>query len=168
MKFKLFLLLLLSAALPSLAQSAGLQGVVLDASTGAPINGAKVTLSSQAIARQSGLSGDFILPNAQAGSDFIIVTCDGYAPLSLEVAIPANGVVQLGEIKLDKANLNADDYFGSIEDLVFDENVLEDEEGNSQSVAALTGANDNLYYSTASYNFGPMYFRYRGYDSRYQ
>lgn len=168
MKFRLFLLLLLSAALPTLAQSIRLQGSVVDASTGAPLKGAVVTLRAQELGSQSTAAGEFVIPGAAQGQDFVIVACDGYQPVSVQVEIPASGTYELGLVKLVPQQPAATAYVSEFTDLIFDESVMEDEEGASQNIAALTGANDNIYYNTASYNFGPMYFRFRGYDSQYQ
>ena len=168
MRLKLFLLVLLTAALPSLAQTMKLQGSVVDAATGAPLKGAVVSMQKQGIGGKSGLAGDFSINGAVKGTEYIVVTCDGYEPLGIDVSLAESGDFQLGEIKLKKAVTEEEAFFEDVSDLVFDESVIEDEDGSSQNVTALTGGNDNLYYSTASYNFGPMYFRYRGYDSQYQ
>ncbi|MDE6135607.1 MAG: hypothetical protein K2F79_08535, partial [Muribaculaceae bacterium] len=77
----------------------------------------------------------------------------------------ANGELGVIELVPDKP---ADDYYGDIDDLIFEESVLDDDEGGSQNVAALTGSNDNIFYNTASYNFGPMYYRFRGLENQYQ
>ncbi len=53
------------------------------------------------------------------------------------------------------------------EELLFDQSMLDEEEGNVQSIGALVGAGDNIYYSAASYDFSAMRFRIRGYDSQY-
>ncbi|MCC8114337.1 MAG: TonB-dependent receptor [Bacteroidales bacterium] len=168
MRLKLFLLLLLAAWLPSIAQTVRVQGSVVDASTGAPIKGAVVTLRDQSLGAQSGAAGDFIISGAGQGTDFIIIDCDGYEPVAIDVNLPNVRQFEIGEIRLNKKNAVVDEFTWDLSDMLFDESALEDDEGNSQNIAALTGANDNLYYNTASYNFGPMYFRYRGYDSRYQ
>ena len=168
MRLKLFLLVLLTAALPSLAQTMKLQGSVVDAATGAPLKGAVVSMQKQGIGGKSGLAGDFSINGAVKGTEYIVVTCEGYEPLGIDVSLAESGDFQLGEIKLKKAVTEEEAFFEDVSDLVFDESVIEDEDGSSQNVTALTGGNDNLYYSTASYNFGPMYFRYRGYDSQYQ
>ena len=47
MRLKLFLIVLLAAVLPGLAQSSKIVGTVVNASTGAPISGATVSLSKQ-------------------------------------------------------------------------------------------------------------------------
>lgn len=168
MRLKLFLLLLLSATLPTLAQDIKLQGSVVDASTGAPIKGAVVTLRGQELGGLSDATGGFLIPGASIGQDYIIITCEGYEPYTIDLTLPSVSNFQIGEIKLKKAGTFEEEIFEDFSDMIFDEAVLENEEGSSQNIAALTGANDNIYYSTASYNFGPMYFRFRGYDSQYQ
>ena len=44
MKLKLFLLMLLAAFLPAMAQNASVTGLVVNGSTGAPVSGAQVML----------------------------------------------------------------------------------------------------------------------------
>ncbi|MGN0219448.1 MAG: carboxypeptidase regulatory-like domain-containing protein [Muribaculaceae bacterium] len=165
MRLKLFLLLLLTATLPSLAQTATVVGVVTDGSNGSPVSGAYVTLQDRGVSATTGFNGDFRVTGVQPGDVYVIVTCDGYQSAGFNATIKAPST-DLGTISLTPDS--ADDFYGDNEDMIFDESVLEDEEGNTQGIAALTGANDDIYYSTASYNFSPMYFRYRGYDSEYQ
>ncbi len=168
MRLKLFLLLLLSAALPMLAQTVKLQGSVVDSSTGAPLKGATVTLRTQGLGAASMQSGDFFIDAAKAGADYVIISCEGYEPIGLDINVPNVKSFNLGQLRLTKQNATADDFMAEFESMLYDENSIEDEEGNSQSVAALTGANDNIYFSEGSYNFSPMYFRFRGYDNAYQ
>ncbi|MDE6311918.1 MAG: TonB-dependent receptor [Muribaculaceae bacterium] len=169
MKLKLFLLLLLAAILPSAAQTPATQtivGVVVNSNTGSPVAGAKVLLREKGVTATTNFNGDFRL-NVPAGTgmDYLVVMSDAYDSYSVNVG--DHGNINLGEIRLLPAG-EATEFYGDQEDLMFDEAVVDDEEGASQSIAALTGSNDNLYYSTASYNFSPMYFRFRGYDSMYQ
>lgn len=167
MKLKLFLLLLLSVTVPALAQTASVAGRVIDADTGNPIPGASVTLGNGGINVTTGVAGDFSVSKAPAGAVVIFVNANGYTSGSKAVELYNNQSVDAGTIKLYN-EMAGGEFFEDHQDMLFDEAVLEDEEGNSQSVAALTGAADDVYYSTASYNFGPMYFRYRGYNSEYQ
>ena len=81
MRLKLFVLLLLSASLPILARTVKLQGVVVDAATGAPIPGATISLRTQGIASPSGVAGDFLLPGVNAGQDYLLIVADGYLSL---------------------------------------------------------------------------------------
>lgn len=161
-------LLLLTASVHVSAQNAVLRGVVVDAATGSPLNGAVVTIRQQGMSGATGKAGDFLIKGLRDGADYVIVTCDGYQPLGIDVDLAGNDNVSIGEVRLVQSDAMKSEFDETLADLIFDESVLEDEEGTSQNIAALTGANDNVYYSTASYNFGPMYFRYRGLDSQYQ
>ena len=166
MRLKLFLLVLLTALLPSLAQTSNVVGVVLNGSTGSPVSGAYVSLRGADKTVQSTFSGNFALSAAAGGSDYLVITCDGFEAAGLDINLTP-GTVNVGEIRLVTADF-ATDFYGDDDDIIYDEAMLEDEEGNSQGIAALTGANDNIYYNTASYNFGPMYFRFRGLQNEYQ
>ncbi len=167
MRLRLFLLLLVAALWPALTSSAAtLVGVVVDGTSGSPVCGATVFLRDQNVQAVTDFNGHFRLVSPDNIDGTVIVDCAGYNTFVVDIPV-GSGTVNAGEIRL--SNEEADnEMFGNIEDLVFDEAALDDDEGSSQSVAALTGANDNIYYNTASYNFGPMYFRYRGLDNQYQ
>ncbi len=170
MKLKLFLMLLLSVALPTVAQKASVTGRVIDSATGNPVAGAIVRLGDKGTTVSTGISGDFSISNAPAGAVVIMIEAPGYSTASRAVELYNNQSIDAGTVKLynEFAISGSEDFNVENQDMLLDEAVLEDEEGNSQALTALTGANDNVYYSEASYNFGPMYFRYRGYDSEYQ
>ncbi len=167
MRLKLFVLLLLTAALPMLAQKTGLTGTVVDAYTGAPVKGANVMLNSQSIFVTAGPSGDFSITNAKEGHDILIVAAFGYNDLSVPVDIVEGVVKNLGDLKLVNSDLNTV-YYEDQEDMLFDENVLDDDDSGAQSIAVLTGASDDIYYNASNYDWNAMRFRFRGYDSQYQ
>lgn len=168
MKLKLLPLLVLTATVPVAARQVSLRGVVVDAATGRPLSGAVVSVRQQGVSGSTGKAGDFLIKGLRDGADYVIVSCDGYEPYGVDLSVDGSDNVTVGEVRLVKTDAMKSEFDEALADLIFDESVLEDEEGASQSIAALTGANDNVYYSTASYNFGPMYFRYRGLDSQYQ
>ncbi len=167
MRFKLFLLLLLTAVLPSLAQKTGVAGTVVDSNTGAPVDGATVMLNSQSIIVTTGPAGEFRITHAKPGNDEITVAAYGYNDQTVPVSITAGRVSDIGDVKLLSSDLNSV-FYEDQQDMYFDQNILEDEEGNSQSIAMLTGASDDVYYNAASYDFSVMRFRMRGYNSEYQ
>lgn len=158
MRLKLFLLALLAAILPVMAQTRTVNGIVLDATTEQPLAGAFVTANGLSVT--TGLDGKFTI-ELPANAGALSVSYVNYDPQQVAVNPDVN-VIRLNPETAET------DFFGENEDLVFDESILEDENENTQGIAALTGANDDIFYNTASYNFGPMYFRYRGYDSQYQ
>lgn len=163
MRVKLFLLLSLLVALPALAQRTGVRGSVVDAKTGLPVVGATVMLDEQGISVTSGPNGDFSISDAVAGNDRLLVLSYGYKDWMQDVIISANVVENVGTIKL----VGIADGSNDSDDFIVSESQIEDEEGNSQSIATLSGANDNIFYQAASYDFSLMRFRVRGYDSEY-
>ena len=164
MRIKLFLLLLLTAALPGLAQQAGISGTVIDATTGNPVAGAAVMLNDQGLVVITGPAGDFSISNVNPGSDVITVAAYGYSDLTQPVQLMGYDA-DLGQLKLISAAEPAGIFNETRQELLFDQTALEDEEGNAQSVGVLTGASDNIYYNASNYNFSVMRFRMRGYDS---
>ncbi|MDE7407822.1 MAG: carboxypeptidase-like regulatory domain-containing protein, partial [Muribaculaceae bacterium] len=87
MRVRLFLLLLLSAVLPSLAQNATVTGTVVDASTGTPVAGAVVTLLQQGLKATTGPAGDFSISRASGGDDFLTVSAPGFDKTGFNVAL---------------------------------------------------------------------------------
>lgn len=167
MRLKLFLFLLLSATVPMIAQSTGLSGIVIDAGTGSPISGATVMLNEQGILVTTGPAGDFRISDATAGSDVLTIVNYGYADHYQNVEIYNNQISDLGKISLSSERQGAQ-YYEEQQDMLFDQSALDDDEGGSQTIGALTGAQDNIYHTTAGFDFQPMYFRIRGYNSEYQ
>ena len=163
MKLKLFLLLLLTAILPLTAQNAAtntIVGVVVNSNTGSPVAGATVLLRDKGVTATTNFNGDFrISVPAGETTDHLVISSDAYDSYSMPVG--GAGTVNLGEIRLNPAATTSD-FYGDQDDLLFDEAVVEDEEGAAQSISSLAGSNDNLFYNTASYNFSPMYYRFRG------
>lgn len=165
MRLKLFLLMLLTATFPILAQQATVKGTVVDAVTGNPVAGAAVMLNDQGTVVTTGPAGDFSISNANPGSDVIVIAAYGYNDLMQPVTLQ-NGIgSDLGVLKLGSALSTGKAFDESRQEIMFDQNAIEDEEGNDQSVGILTGASDNVYYNASNYNFSVMRFRMRGYDS---
>lgn len=167
MKLRLFLLLLLAAVWPAMQSvAATVVGVVVNGSNGAPLSGVTVALRDAGLHTSTNFNGQFSLQTNGTGSDYLAVTADGYEAYGMDVVLTGT-TVNVGEIRLTSYDFGQE-FYGDAGDLMFDEALMDEDEGASQGVSALTGANDNIYYNTASYNFGPMYFRYRGMDSQYQ
>lgn len=164
MKQRIQLLLMLLVALPTLAAT-GLKGVVVDALTGKPIADANIMLRDQGAFVVTADDGTFTISDAKAGKDVLQIVAYGYLDLSEDVEIIPGITKNIGELKMkvssfDASLLNQDDY-------VFDESQLLEDEGSSQTIGTIQGANDNVFYQTANYDFSVMRFRIRGYDSEY-
>ena len=78
MRIKLFLLLSLFFALPAIAQTTGVSGVVLDKSTNAPVQGAIVTIDNQNLTVTTSVDGSFRIANAKPGTDKVSVVGYGF------------------------------------------------------------------------------------------
>ncbi len=167
MRVKLLLLMVLACALPSLAQNASVSGTLVDEYTGAPLAGATVMLREQGIRTVTGPSGQFTISKAQPGQDYLLAMAFGYNDVEESVTLVNGKNVDLGFVKLMNSD-NLSDFYTEQQDMLFDEQALDDEESTAQTINALTGASDNIYYNASNYNFSTMYFRFRGYDSQYQ
>jgi len=172
MRLKLFLLLSLFASLSLLAQQ-GIKGVVVDANTGQPVPGLTVMLDNQGTTVTTGPSGDFMISSAQPGNDVLVVVGYGYKDWTQSIEIFKGSVDNVGTIRIQPSNFSSTgEVMEDNRQQIYTENMLteqdlEDEEGNSQSVAVLTGASDNPFYQAASYDFSLMRFRMRGYQNEY-
>ena len=170
MKLKLFPLMLLGAAVPSVAQTAAVSGTVVDAGTGAPVSGATISIQDQGITVTTGPAGDFRISTALPGEAVLTVSAPGYAAGATQLRLYNDQSVNAGNVILVSDDDN--EFVVLTEDnnneLLFDESMLEDEEGNGQNVTALTGASDNIYYKFTRYGYSPLYSNYRGVGSRYQ
>lgn len=163
-----FLLLscLITAAAPAIAQKAALSGTVVDANTGSPLKGVLVTLSPQGLKAVTGPNGDFLIQGAKPGDATVSVDTPSFNPYTVNVELHDGQTVTMGQLPLANSDLLTT-YYEDQEDIYFDENAIDDEESAAQSVGALTGASDNIYYNAANYNWSIMRFRYRGYNSEY-
>lgn len=163
MRLKLFLLLLLTVTLPALAQKSALSGKVVDATTGLPVEGAIVMLDNQGLSVTTGPTGEFIINNAKVGSDNLLIIAYGFSDLTHPVEITAADS-KLGDLKISKG-ADALSYDESQAEMRYDQQAIEDEEGNAQTIGVLGGASDNIFHNAAAYNFSVMRFRTRGYDN---
>ena len=168
MRLKLFLLLTLLLSASAMLAQTGVQGRVIDAKSGLPVAGATVMLDDQGNTVTTGPNGDFLISDAKSGTDLLLVLGYGYKDWQTKVEIPAKGITNMGVISMNPSSFSAADQAADEnKDVVITESQLEDEEGNTQAVATLSGANDNPFYQAASYNFSTMRFRIRGYNSEY-
>ncbi len=168
MRLKLFLLLALFATLPMLAQRAGVRGIVLDAKSGMPVVGATVILDNQGNAATTDVDGAFVIDDAKSGADQLLVLAYGYNDWSRDVTIVGGMIEDLGTIQVDPVSFEsaeALEYRNAMADMTLSESQLEDEEGNTQEVALLSGATDNPFYQASSYTFSTARFRIRGYEN---
>ena len=165
MKQRLCLLLALLLSCTLYAQRTGMSGVVTDAESGRPLPGVAVTLVGQDITVFTGPSGDFRIGTAAPGQALLTISASGYNGVEQVVNVVKDQIVDLGKIAIRQGqSAYATDDDGLI---TFDESMIDDDSGTSQTIGNLSGANDDIYARTASYAFGATRFRMRGYDSQY-
>lgn len=168
MRLKLFLMFAASCALGAMAQTAVVTGSVVDADTGAPIPGAVITIPDQGISVTAGPAGDFRISNARPGEVVLNILAAGFADGGKQVRLFNGQDINAGAIGL----MTDDGFYAyneeNTQDQLFDETMLEDEEGNQQSITALAGASDDIYYKFTRYGYSPLYSNYRGYGSAFQ
>lgn len=170
MRFKVFLPLLISATTATVAsaQTAVLTGQVVDADTGSPISGALVTIPGQNITVTTGPAGDFSISNALPGEAVVNVIAYGYDDGAQQLRLN-NGTSESVVFRISSENSDSELYNkDNNDDMLFDESLLEDEEGNQQNVTALNGASDDIFYKFSRYGYQPLYSNYRGYGSANQ
>jgi hypothetical protein len=163
------LLLALFATLPLLAQRTGVQGLVVDAKNGLPVVGATVMLDNQGYAATTDALGKFLIDDARQGTDELLVLCYGYKDWSQAVTIIDGEIENLGTIQVEPVSFESAEvmeYRNAVADMALSESQLEDEEGNTQEVALLSGATDNPFYQASSYTFSTARFRIRGYENQ--
>ena len=169
-KLKLLLILLVVATLQAFGLPTGVHGVVVDSRTGEPVAGATVILDVQGNMVTTGPSGDFRISDASPGNDQLVVVGYGYKDLTLDVELLDNTIINVGTLRLESTTAGSEtsqQFKQFANEMVLSEQELEDEEGNTQAIATLTGATDNPFYQAASYDFSLMRFRMRGYNSEY-
>ena len=168
MRLKLFLLLALFVTLPLLAQRTGVQGVVVDAKSGLPVADATVMLDYQGNAVSTGEDGRFVIDDAVPGTDQLLILAYGYMDCTREVYLSLDAVQDLGKILIEPVSFESAqslEFRNAMADMALSESQLEDEEGNTQEIALLSGATDNPFYQASSYTFSTTRFRIRGYES---
>ena len=169
MRLKLFFLFSFFATLPLLAQRTGVQGLVVDAKNGLPVVGATVMLDNQGYAATTDALGKFLIDDARQGTDELLVLCYGYKDWSQAVTIIDGEIENLGTIQVEPVSFESAEvmeYRNAVADMALSESQLEDEEGNTQEVALLSGATDNPFYQASSYTFSTARFRIRGYENQ--
>ncbi len=167
MRVKLFLTLLASASLPALAQQAAtVTGVITDADTGAPIPGAVVSIPSQGISVTTGPAGDYRISNSRPGEVMLQVTAPGYLDGAVQTLVYDGSNQGVDCVMILDDNTSAYLAEGA-NDLFFDESFLDDDaEGSGgQSISALTGTSDDIFYKFTRFGYQPLYSNYRGLNS---
>ncbi|MDE6278381.1 MAG: carboxypeptidase-like regulatory domain-containing protein, partial [Paramuribaculum sp.] len=137
LRFKLLALLMLLTSMAASAGNAIVRGTVVDSATGSPVSGATVMLLNQALEAVTDASGNFIISDANAGSEVLLVAAFGYRDYDADIIIEAGKTLDLGKIRLGDTT-GANSFMADQEDMLFDQSALEDNDGNALTIGALT------------------------------
>ena len=125
-------------------------------------------LDNQGYAATTDALGKFLIDDARQGTDELLVLSYGYKDWSQAVTIIDGEIENLGTIQVEPVSFESAEvmeYRNAVADMALSESQLEDEEGNTQEVALLSGATDNPFYQASSYTFSTARFRIRGYEN---
>lgn len=154
--------LLLLSALPAMAQSGGVKGMVLDRSASRPVRDAKVTLfTDREITVYTQEDGKFEITGLQDGMYRLEIAAEGYLTTRLNVR------VQNGEVyDLMSVSVSPDIPMADLGDEMFADFEVEDESGSGyEDVPSVLSASRDVFDNIAAYSFSSMRFLNRGYES---
>lgn len=162
MNQKLWVFIMLFFSVSAFSQTT-LKGVIIDFSTGKPVEKATVYLKNQGKSVVTDKHGVFIFEDLSPRSEVISVSAPSHAPYESSLVLKKGDITDAGRIALIKnsGNPRSDEAVRT-----FDESMIDDDDGNDQSVSYLSGGSDDVFLQAASYNFSPMRYSLRGYDQR--
>ncbi|MDE6340288.1 MAG: carboxypeptidase regulatory-like domain-containing protein [Muribaculaceae bacterium] len=162
MRIKLSLLMMLCVALQSLGAT-GIKGTVVDANSGKAISDANIMLRDQGIFVTTTSDGTFSISKAAPGPDVLQVVAFGYEDLFIDVDLIDGLVKNLGDLKMAESAYSGS--FLNSDEFIFDEEQIADDDGMTQNVGTIQGANDDIFYQMSNYNFSTVFYKQRGLDN---
>lgn len=162
------LLLFIAIAIPCLlmAQSkTNLQGFLVGAINGHPLEDIIVILDNNVSQAQSDDDGFFYFANVPEGEHRLTFKSVSTITKQVPATIVEGQLTDLGIIELNENNIQQDlSLVGMIDEVVADE----DADISSQDVSAKVILSNDVFLNKAAYQLSPMRFRVRGYESYYE
>ena len=163
---RLYLLLLsLCTAFATFAQSAEIRGTVVDRLTRQPIQGASVRLLESGRTTTADERGAFIIRNADAGNDMLMITGAEIITSEISVIVPQQGTADLGIIAVSPIQGLDMSLVGILDESLFD---MDSDEGPAHDVSASMIFSNDVFLRGAGFRFSQFRYRLRGYDSRFR
>ncbi len=159
MKQKLLILILVVCPLFGLyAQTVTLSGRVADSESGKAMPSVTVQVANQQSV--TNVEGVFSLDGISPGTVMVEFSASGYQnyiqQLTVSETTDIGTVKMLPSITSDASSGISEVAIGSLDS---------DDDGKGQNISGLLSSSNDVFVSTASYTFGPAYFRMRGYDN---
>ena len=167
MRMKYFLTITcLCLALLGQAQTGTVKGLVLRQPGGGPLNEASVLLPAAKMITSTNEQGAFELDMVPYGTYTLRVSADGYTEEEVEIdvhsALTEVPVIKLSEGTTSEQNQMAD------QSAVSEETATSEDQNNTplsgQNVSSALNASRDAYLSAATFNWGPYFYRMRGYE----
>lgn len=155
----LILMLALSPLLGLYAQTGSITGRVTDSESGKAIPSVSIRVATQQTITDG--EGMFSLTGLTPGDLMVEFSASGYQDFIQQVKVAES--TNLGTVKLMPAGA-ADAISGGMSEV----NIASsdsDDDSKGQNISGLLSSSNDVFVSTASYTFGPAYFRMRGYDN---
>ncbi len=138
------------------AQKFEVRGKIVDSQSKNGIASARVDMVTQSVSTNS--AGVFVFSNIDAGDFVLSVSADGFETKRIPIKVTSS--VDLGTIDLINKGGDSESGLGEL-------TLSSEDEGKDQAVSALLNATNDVFVSAASYQFGPLFFRMRGLDGKY-
>lgn len=148
----------------SAQEAISLQGKVVDITSRTPLNGVLVKIENTSIFVKTNESGNFQLHNIPSGNLIIKLSIDGYEEKIFPINLLEKEQLNLGTLFLSELRNDFQDV-STIS--LTDDDLLDDNEQNSDYIAGLFQSSKDAYLRAAAFNFGQAWFKVRGYDSSY-
>ena len=144
------------------AQTSSVSAYVKDSETGEPLEGALVKIENTDLQTRTDKNGFFELQNVPAGEQILDISADNYQSQSLLIISVPGKHLKLDDILMDPVN-----EFESLSIITLSSEDLSDDEvgtGND-NIAGILQSSKDIYQRIASFNFGQVWYKTRGYDS---
>ncbi len=151
----------------SYGQTSGVKGIIVNAGNGLGIEGAIVSIQDEAARTPSNITGFFVINSATPGDKKLFITAEGFQDLYIDVTIPADQVVEIGEIKLTRKAASDLDDLSLLPTISLESTDSDIEGGGDADISSMLTASRDVFVATASFTFGPARFRIRGYNPEY-
>lgn len=142
------------------AQEMNIDGVVKNQSGKALVQEVRISLEGTVSASFTNKEGRFSLRTKEEGNKILHISAKGYKSKRLPLLLEGKSI-DLGEIRIESSSVVG------LEDnrIVLTEAQLLDNDIDNESFGVLSATKD-IYLNAAAFDFGQLYFRVRGYDSR--
>ena len=158
----LFTLLFILMASFGYTQFSSVSAYVKDSETRDPLVGAVVKIENTNLQTLTDKNGFFNLKNVPVGKQVLNVSAENYEPQSYEIVLVPEKPVKLDDILMDQVN-----EFDSLSVITLSsEDLSNDEVGTgNDNIAGILQSSKDTYQRIASFNFGQVWYKTRGYDS---